>query len=56
MASPVARLEGRGQLERREHRATGMCRSCQVTDDLGLQETARLRALLDQVADAVRKA
>ncbi len=76
IASLVARLESRGQLERREHprhrhiqelHLTDAGREAlraadaviadierQITDDLG-SETARLRALLDQVAKAVRE-
>lgn len=76
IASLVARLESRGQLERREHprhrhiqelHLTDTGREAlraadaeivgierRITDGLG-SETARLRALLDQVAEAVRE-
>ncbi|MEV0643343.1 MarR family transcriptional regulator [Streptomyces sp. NPDC050619] len=76
IASLVARLESRGQLERREHprhrhiqelHVTDTGREVlraadevisgierQITEGLG-SETAQLRALLDQVAKAVRE-
>jgi DNA-binding MarR family transcriptional regulator len=78
VASLVARLEGRGQLERREHprhrhvqelhltdagrealRAADLVIAGveqQITDDLGPEAAAQLRALLGQVAKAVRDA
>jgi DNA-binding MarR family transcriptional regulator len=78
VASLVARLESRGQLERREHprhqhvqelHLTDAGRETlragdavitdierQITDDLGPDETAQLRALLDQVAKTVHEA
>jgi DNA-binding MarR family transcriptional regulator len=74
----VARLEGRGQLERREHprhrhvqelhitdagrealrAADGVIADVErhITDDLGPDETAQLRALLDRVTKTVRDA
>lgn len=77
VASLVARLESRGQLERREHprhrhvqelHLTDTGRDAlraadkviadielQITDGLGPEETARLRALLDRVARTVRE-
>ncbi|UUU28991.1 MarR family transcriptional regulator [Streptomyces sp. CA-210063] len=77
VASLVARLESRGQLERREHprhrhvqelhltdagrealRAADKVISdieVQITDGLGAEEGAQLRALLDRVAETVRE-
>ncbi|MGP3961011.1 MarR family winged helix-turn-helix transcriptional regulator [Nonomuraea sp. 3N208] len=76
VASLVARLEGRGQLERREHprhrhvqelHLTDAGREAlraadvviagveqQITDDLGPDASAQLRALLARVAETVR--
>ncbi|GAA2401845.1 MarR family transcriptional regulator [Streptomyces coeruleofuscus] len=78
IASLVARLESRGQLERREHPRHRHVQELHLTDagrealragdaviadierhiaeSLGTDETARLRALLDQVNKAVRDA
>ncbi|AQZ70526.1 MarR family transcriptional regulator [[Actinomadura] parvosata subsp. kistnae] len=77
VASLVARLEGRGQIERREHprhrhvqelHLTDAGRAAlraadevidgverQIVDSLGPDAGAQLRALLDQVAEAVRE-
>jgi DNA-binding MarR family transcriptional regulator len=76
VASLVARLEGRGQLERREHprhrhvqelHLTDAGREAMraadeviadlergITEGLGPDATAQLRALLDHVTDTVR--
>ncbi|MEV0151385.1 MULTISPECIES: MarR family transcriptional regulator [unclassified Nonomuraea] len=76
VASLVSRLEGRGQIERREHprhrhvqelhltdagRETLRAADAviagverQITDELGPDESARLRALLSRVAETVR--
>jgi DNA-binding MarR family transcriptional regulator len=78
IASLVARLESRGQLQRREHPRHRHVQELHLTDtgrealragdaviadierhiaeSLGADETARLRALLDQVNKAVRDA
>ncbi|CAM5695701.1 MULTISPECIES: MarR family winged helix-turn-helix transcriptional regulator [Streptomyces] len=77
IASLVARLEGRGQLERREHsrhrhiqelHLTDAGREAlhaadaviagierQVTDGLGAEDSAQLRALLDRVVKTIRE-
>ncbi|MFM9700479.1 MarR family winged helix-turn-helix transcriptional regulator [Streptomyces europaeiscabiei] len=77
IASLVARLEGRGQLERREHprhrhiqelHLTDAGREAlraadkviadierQITGDLGPEDSAQLRALLDRVTETIRE-